>query len=173
MSSNNRRNLEITMLIVLIRHGIAEETSKEMPDSQRSLTTEGVDKFRREIPGILLLLKHQKQAQIWYSPTKRTTQTAEILQENMPEALMVSQDFIADHDFHRFTNAIRSKDIPEILIIVGHEPGMSLWSRKIAGVTVKFKKGACAGFTVNNTDSMCGSLDWFMQPSALKRIGGV
>ncbi len=160
------------MLIVLIRHGIAEDISAGKKDSLRNLTSEGIEKFTGEVPGLLLLLNAQGDTQIWHSPTNRTTQTAKILHRSIPESALKEKNFIAESDFNKFTEALKNTNLPDVLVIVGHEPGMSMWSRKIASVSIKFSKGACAGFIVKDIDTLTGKLEWFLKPSALIRIGG-
>ena len=160
------------MLIVLIRHGIAEDASVGKKDVLRDLTPEGIEKFTSEVPGLLSLLRAQGDTQIWHSPTNRTTQTAEILHRSIPESALKEKNFIAENDFNRLSETLKDSKLPEVLIIVGHEPGMSIWSRKIASVNIKFSKGSCAGFIVKDIDTLTGKLEWFLKPSALIRIGG-
>jgi len=160
------------MLIVLIRHGIAENISAGEKDAYRNLTSEGIEKFNNEVPGLLTLINGHGDVEIWHSPTKRTTQTAEILHINLPGTTCKEMDFIAENDFNRFSETLKNTNLPDVLIIVGHEPGMSIWSRKIASVNIKFSKGSCAGFIVRDIETLTGKLEWFLKPSALIRIGG-
>ena len=128
------------MQLILVRHGIAEDISNVKKDSLRDLTCEGIEIFNAEVPGLLALLNGNSDVQIWHSPTKRTTQTAEIIHKSIPGALCLVKDFIADNDFNKFSESIKNTNLPDVLIIVGHEPGMSFWSKKIAGVNIKFQQ---------------------------------
>jgi len=160
------------MQLILIRHGIAEDMSFGKKDALRNLTSEGVEKFGKEVPGLLALINSHKSGEIWHSPTSRTTQTAEILHKEIPEFHCRNQDFIAENNFYKFLEIIKTINIPDVLIIVGHEPGMSVWSSKISGVNVKFSKGSCAGFKIKDFENLTGKLEFFLLPSALIRLGG-
>lgn len=159
------------MLLVLIRHGIAEEISINKDDRLRDLTQDGVKKFSCEVPGLLPLLPNQGKPEIWYSPANRTMQTAQILHMAIPGSIFKEMDFIAYNDFDGFVRNFKDSDLPEVLIIVGHEPGMSVWSRKISGCSIRFSKGSCAGFKIKDFDNVTGKLEFFVQPSALIRLG--
>lgn len=122
------------MELYLIRHGIAQEQSSELPDGDRQLTAKGRDKTQRiaqrlQAIGVEFDL-------ILTSPLVRAQQTAQILMdrglsphletffplspgEDMPQGLVqLAQEY--GHRSHR------------CLALIGHEPDLGNWAEYLA-----------------------------------------
>lgn len=157
------------MEIILMRHGIAVQSSEGLEDSDRRLTEKGVSgifeaglKLRERVhidEGII----------IWTSPTKRTLQTAEIIAEELGITDITKYDFIQTGDYRLLEEQIKSAREKSTVIIVGHEPFLGMWSEYLSGKKIPFKKGSIAVFHLRNADSLTGKLIWTFHPGRINK----
>jgi phosphohistidine phosphatase len=163
--------------LYLVRHGIAEDASQEVSDEERALTSEGKRRMKeiarglREIgarPGLILT-----------SPLRRARETGEILQSVLaPDAALVICEPLA--------NGYAAEDVVDSLphgpaqeiALVGHQPSLGeLASHLLTGspglIPLPFKKGGVAAVALPSVPPRShGTLEWFLTPKQLRRMGG-
>jgi phosphohistidine phosphatase len=162
--------------LYLIRHGLAAERGEHFPDdNKRPLTSEGIQKLRREAKALVAL--DVTFDVILTSPLVRTRQTAETLAAGFrTPAPIVNAASLAPGGTH---NAIidelakhghRRKKIA----LVGHEPGIGELAARLMGLRkpLEFKKGAICRIDVTALPPTGpGHLRWFLTPRILRKIG--
>jgi len=165
------------MRLLIVRHGIAvDRGDPAYPwDDDRPLTPEGIHKFRIAARGVKEL--GVKPDRIISSPLVRARQTAEILRD------AVAPDLPLDIEPHlepggNFDAGVKSllAFSEETIAIVGHEPHVSGFTAYLlAGprnhASILFKKGAAALVTFPGRLQIgTGTLEWLMQPGALRAV---
>lgn len=163
-----------TLELYLIRHGVAAERGEEYPDdSKRPLTSDGIDRLKKEAKALDAL--DVSFEQILCSPLVRTRQTADIFAD-----VMKSKPPVAAID------ALTPAGSPAAVIqhlgkymrkasiaLVGHEPNMGELAAHLIGakVPLPFKKGAIAriDFSIFPPKGK-GELVWFVQPRMLRKL---
>jgi phosphohistidine phosphatase len=110
--------------IYLIRHGLAGHFGDYEDDAQRPLTSPGREKVAQvaqRLPQLNVQLDR-----ILTSPYQRAAQTAEIIQQQYPEApLETVPDLAPEGDFAALYDRLNRLDRPQSIAIVGHEPNLS------------------------------------------------
>jgi len=153
------------MLLYILRHGIAETSTRFLPDKDRSLTIEG-----KEIVSKLakaLLKKGIKPDIIVSSPYLRAKQTADILSRRLKDSLNVEID-------SRLTPNATMASLQEILMenigstslmLVSHEPAVSEFASTLcANNTDKvygFSPASVCCILIESIPTIRGSLYWF------------
>ena len=150
--------------LILIRHGIAEERTPEGDDFYRKLTEAGVEEMTAFLPDVAPLLTEAGNLKIWTSPLVRARQTAELVAEAAAVEVIQPQEFLATGDYAAFSEALELEEDGFNLVLVGHEPYMSSWTKELIGAAIPFKKGAVAFFTVDLTADPIGNLEWLLAP---------
>jgi phosphohistidine phosphatase len=166
------------MELLIVRHAIAVDHGDPafVNDDDRPLTPEGIHKFRLAARGLKEVAPRLDR--IVSSPLVRARQTAEILREVVsPNRKIDFCDHLVPSGDHAglvaYLNGLRAESVA----IVGHEPHLSSFtSYLLAGADdasfVEYKKGG-AGL-VNFTNGLAagsGTLEWLIQPAALRDIG--
>ena len=159
------------MIVVFIRHGTAEKEKSHDGDAQRALTPVGQEKFTRAAAGIARLLSGKAGLFLWSSPLVRARQTAEILAEQIGLSKPVRCTFLAEPSWGNVVVALRALPADACVLLVGHEPMLSMWCEDLCGAHLPFCRGAAAAVKLPDTASGQGELLWFLQPRALRRIG--
>ena len=166
------------MQLVIIRHAIAEDprefASTGRPDSQRSLTEEGVTKMKRGVKGLRELIPEINL--IATSPYVRAMETAKIVASGYKGTrIVIIHELTPDGNFDAFIAWIRElKDVP-VVAIVGHEPHLSgLTSWLLAGgnrAFIDFKKGAALSMEFEGVPGAgTGVLLWSVAPRQLREL---
>ncbi|WP_018305318.1 phosphohistidine phosphatase SixA [Desulfitobacterium hafniense] len=151
------------MELILMRHGQAEENMEN--DAERTLTKEGQKKIKRVAFGIDHLLDGKKKICIWTSPLERAWQTAQIIAKKLNVAEVEKVELLATGgDLMALLEEWLPQKQADCLIIVGHQPYLSDWSVKLAATPLPFKKGAIAGYKLNEESPLTAQLRWFVQP---------
>ena len=144
-------------------------------DDDRPLTPEGIHKFRIAARGLREVAPHLER--IVSSPLVRARQTAEILRDAVsPDLeLVIEPSLEPGGDFAATVKAI-SAFPEETIAVVGHEPHVSgftayLLSGSDQHASLLFKKGAAALVTFpGRLQAGAGTLQWLMQPGALRAV---
>jgi phosphohistidine phosphatase len=165
------------MQLLIVRHGIAvERGDPAYPwDDDRPLTPEGIHKFRIAARGLKAL--GFRPGRILSSPLIRARQTAEILRDAVAPSLdlEIEPHLEPGGDFAETARAL----VPygdETVAVVGHEPHVSgftayLLAGSPSQASLLFKKGAAALVTFHGTvQPGAGTLEWLMQPGALRAV---
>jgi phosphohistidine phosphatase len=166
------------MELLIVRHAIAVERGDPAfeNDDDRPLTPEGIHKFRLAARGLKEVAPRLDR--IISSPLIRARQTAEILREVIsPHRKIDFCDYLVPSGSHADLVAYLNRLGGESIAVVGHEPHLSSFtSYLLAGKDetpfVEYKKGG-AGL-VNFPDGPAagsGTLEWLIQPGALRDIG--
>ena len=161
--------------LYLIRHGLAAERGDNYPDdTKRPLTSEGVQKLRRESKALVAL--DVTFDIILTSPLTRTRQTAEVIGaafRNAPP--IVNMASLAPGGAHAAIIEELSKyHRRHQLALIGHEPGIGELAGRLIGLRrpLDFKKGAICRIDVTALPPAApGRLRWFLSPRILRRIG--
>jgi phosphohistidine phosphatase len=165
------------MDLYIVRHAIAvERGSPAFPwDDDRPLTPEGIHKFRLAARGLARL--DVQVDRILSSPLIRARQTAEILRDAISPDLDIdySPGMKPGSPFADSLAAVATLRA-ESIAVVGHEPHLSGFASYLlvgpggdAGLT--FRKGATAFVRFEDEPAPgAGTLEWLIQPGALRRL---
>jgi len=130
--------------VFLVRHAKALKREEwKGDDCKRPLTREGVKEFREFVKWLLPVFP--KRVKLISSPCERALRTAEILAEFLKTDVAVDERLKPDAEPDDYTAVI--KENSGNLILVGHEPDISLFLNSITCVSpakLAFKKGAVA-----------------------------
>jgi phosphohistidine phosphatase len=158
-------------VIVLMRHGPAEDASEERPDEERALTDEGHARMKLVARGLAVALG--RPAAIITSPLVRCTQTARWVsrayrgkpEPDTADILAPATDLDALESFVRGLPEKRT-------VLIGHEPTLSLLAERLLGIresgTIHFGKGGACAIRVEEDGA---KLEWLMTPKALRSLG--
>jgi phosphohistidine phosphatase len=166
------------MELLIVRHAIAVERGDPAfeNDDDRPLTPEGIHKFRLAARGLKEIAP--KLDRILSSPLVRARQTAEILRDTLsPHRKIEFCDYLAPSGEHADLVAYLNRLGAESVALVGHEPHLSSFtSYLLAGgdqaAGMVYKKGGAA--LVSFPEGLAagsGTLEWLIQPGALRDIG--
>lgn len=160
----------MTLQIIFIRHGIAEDGSFGQRDFDRCLTKKGTQKLQDTLPFLLPLLHRDYEILIWSSPLVRARETAAVAADIFRVEEIEVYDFIGEGYFKGFWNAIEnlSPPVDRTVIVVGHEPTMGYWSQALCRTYLPFKKGAAASFVYHGGAPNTAELQWFLQPEGME-----
>jgi len=156
------------MEIYLLRHGIAEDETPGMGDSERALVPEG----RRKLKEVLRFARQADTALslILTSPYKRARQTADMVADLLaPDAeLLETRALTPDGRPELVWQEARAHRPAESLMLVSHEPLMSATAAFLLNapsIHVDFKKGAMMRIDVDgNSAQPHGTLRWMITP---------
>lgn len=165
------------MILYLVRHAIAEESSATGRDADRALTAEGKAKMRRAAAGLAALAVRLDL--VLTSPYRRAVETAEILASTLGGVeTRILPELMAGSDPPSLLAALRPHRQIDALALVGHQPDLGyLASQVMTGSAdacpLPFKKGAVACFEIATPrGSLRGELSWFMTPKQLRTASG-
>lgn len=165
------------MLLIIIRHGIAEDREmfklKDKNDGNRPLTTKGKKKFQSIAKKLKKFLGPIDL--IVSSPLLRAQQTAQLLQEEYPHTPLLSSDTLSPHstpkEFTQWFHEEIEKGAKQ-LVIIGHEPQLGLLASWLLlgsqQSQIKIKKGGCLGIKISSPmGPRKGVLLWALTPKSL------
>lgn len=155
------------MKLIFLRHGIAEDKGYT-DDANRKLTPKGIDKLHQSIP-FLAAYVEKKEPEIWTSPKVRAEETAQILKEYLPDAQIEYKDFIATGELEKLDEELGLVE-DKTIIIVGHEPYLSMWTWEITGEEVKIKKGGALEIEYDKEARDNDALNWDYSPEKFQKI---
>jgi len=151
--------------IILVRHAEAEDRALGTPDPERTLVAAG-RRAARATGRALAALKVEPECVVT-SPYPRARETAEIIAEELgapvaDDAVLLgveADDLAALAERHG-----------ENLVLVGHEPDLSVLLQAVTGTRVSFPKAGAAA--IEPLTGQHGELRWFLRPRALALIAG-
>jgi phosphohistidine phosphatase len=164
-------------LVMLLRHAIAEDRSDTGRDEDRRLTGEGKRKLREVVAGMRAL--ELPVERVLSSPLRRAVETAEIVAEawDSAENVEVTPALAPGAGPDTVISALAKIGRPRGVVLVGHEPDLTdVVSTLLTGtpslVHVGFRKAGLAGIVVATLPPRsAGSLEFFLTPGQLRRIG--
>lgn len=165
------------MKLYLMRHGIARERNGSIfeVDSERPLTVKGRDKINQ----IARALKNLdiKPDLILSSPYVRAEQTAAIVAKefNLESRLKFSDLLIPDGKAEAIISAIVQNYMVDELLIVSHDPCMSLLVNALAvdnhDFAVNLKKGGVCCLSADNLRAERHAvIEWLFTPKILLKV---
>lgn len=163
--------------LYLMRHGIAVARGDPSypDDSKRPLTPEGKKKLGDIAKGLVRL--RLRVDRIISSPLTRAAETAEIV------AGVVGPDIpieFSDHlkpggSFQALLNSLSRNKARSGVLLVGHEPDLSLGAAKLIGdarASFQFKKGGCCRVDFEKFPPRPpGKLVWWLTPRVMRKVG--
>jgi phosphohistidine phosphatase len=156
------------MLIVLLRHGIAEEKGGK-PDEERHLTDEGNEKMKRVGRGLAKLFPEADA--IYSSPLVRAFETAEWVTKAYSDRFEIETTAALSpgHDPTEFRALLRRSGMKKCAYFVGHEPHLTSLMLALTGMSgdLSLKKGGSYGLEIDTADSPA-QLRWMLSPGLLK-----
>ena len=165
------------MELLIVRHAIAVEHGDPAykRDEDRPLTPEGMHKFRRAARGLKEFAARPDR--IVSSPFIRARQTAEILRDVVAPGAKIEfcEDLVPSGDFARVLAFAKGLGV-ERVALVGHEPHLSGFTSYLlvgdkSRADVVYKKGGAALVSFSNSPGAGhGTLEWLIQPGALRDI---
>ncbi len=164
------------MEIYFLRHGLAlPHSSPGFSEESRPLSSEGVQKM-------ILVARGMKRLGLSFdetfsSPLPRAFQTAEIVREYLPlkGGIKTENSLLPGGTLKNFFHKIRVDEDQKILL-VGHEPSMSLWIQALLGVEgegrVLLKKGGlCHLRLAKQMNPFSAELVALYPPRSLRQLG--
>jgi phosphohistidine phosphatase len=157
-------------LVILYRHGIAEERTEEKPDEDRSLTKAGHSKMKKNAEGLAAVTKADV---IFSSPLLRAVQTALWISKAYKRKVEIktSDALSPSASFEDFENLLKESAGKKI-IFVGHEPTLTRNMRMLTKLgesgELELKKGGCYGVRLREDGT--ATLEWILTPRLLRKL---
>lgn len=126
------------MHLILVRHGIALDG---YDDLNRPLTGRGIKRFEASAHRLRLLLAAEAPCLLWASHALRARQTAELIQRAMPVAGVAVHPWLYTGEFALLSRALHDHQGAAGIILVGHQPHLSLWTKALTGYDLAYRKG--------------------------------
>lgn len=158
------------MELLLIRHGKAQDREVVRVDRERKLVPKGIMQLDQDIPYLAKYLKKRKKVYLWSSGVTRAIETAEIIKKICKIDKIEVHDFIETGDFDGLAQHLKKMAEDSTIIVVGHQPDLTDWTRLIAKKTIAFKKGAAVSFKLLSTEKLTGEIKWFAGPGEYRKI---
>jgi phosphohistidine phosphatase len=161
------------MDLFILRHGTAEKSSDDIPDAARALTRDG----KGEVKKVAQWMKRNKIRfdAIATSPLKRAVKTAKIVAKVLDQKnrLVVWDELAPGGDIDTVCYHASGYGEHASVLVIGHEPGLSMLISKITGGTSNGPVGlAKAGLAkIQNysyTKRPTGDLQWSLTPKRMK-----
>jgi phosphohistidine phosphatase len=161
------------MLIYLLRHAIAAPRGiKPIPNDDRPLTEEGIEKMSKGAKGILRVVDEVDI--VLTSPMARAVETARIVAKalHVESKLQVCHELAPGRSLnHLLTYMVKFKKLNSVMI-VGHEPDLSYFASVLLGKKtsiIEFKKGSLCCIEVTMIPPRRdGKLLWHLTPKQLR-----
>jgi phosphohistidine phosphatase len=164
------------MKIYLVRHAIAvPHGTAGVPEDDRELTTEGIDKMKKAAAGLRVL--GILPDLVLSSPLPRARQTAEILLASLGAQVPLKTVLALSPSGSRpeLYEEVRAHRKLRSIMLVGHQPSLGEIAGEIAWGSpeclVELKKGgACCLDVPDLQPNPRGELLWLLTPAILRRI---
>lgn len=167
------------MQLYLLRHAVAleREEFKGDSDSERPLTADGRKKMRRAARGMRKLgISFDL---ILSSPLVRARDTADIVAHEFTTRrhLKLTDHLKPGADQKALVQALRKIEHARDVVLVGHEPDLSILLSRLLGVkspeALKMKKGALCLLSVDKLRyGACARLEWMMTAKQMGQFAG-
>ena len=159
------------MIVYLIRHGIAEDWASSGRDRDRRLTERGRKRIQQ--CGVGLKRLGIKADVILTSPFPRAAETASIIADALgcTNRLQTTEVLQSGGGGEKYIRQLLHDRTGEIMV-VGHEPEMSLIAAELAGKgsRIVFKKGTVCRIDLIDANAH-GEIVWLLAPKILTALG--
>ena len=164
-------------LLLLLRHGIAEDPQRDQHDEDRKLTGEGKRKLREAVAGMRAV--GLPVDAILTSPLRRARETAAIVADayDLEEEVEVVPALAPAGGADAVFDVLGTHRENKAIVLVGHQPDLGeLASTLLVGtsglVPLPFRKAGLAGITVGGLPPRgAGILEFFLTPAQLRKMG--
>ena len=164
------------MELYFLRHAMAAEpgTVDITHDSERPLTSEGIEKMKEEARGMQCMgLTFD---QVVSSPYMRAAETAEIVTKGLKfkGKIKFTDLLIPNAEFKTFFKLLKEFQVDDKVLLVGHLPSLEEFtSRLISGqstAAMDYKQGSLCRIDMPPTivPGVTGQLKWFLAPKQLR-----
>ena len=154
------------MRLYFLRHGEADWPGWNRPDDERPLTPEGSERIRRSAR--FLADRGVRPGTILSSPLERARQTADLLAQALRLEVQV-EPLLGAGFGHESLIQMLMRTGGEDLLLVGHEPGMSLAVWDLTGGRVRMQPGTLACVELEDPGDLRGSLAFLIPPAISTR----
>jgi phosphohistidine phosphatase len=154
------------LILLVVRHGLAEVRAPGLRDEDRALTREGKRRTKKAMRGLIAL--GERPRVLLSSPLRRAWQTAEILARELGRGTRprVERALVPGADLEELLARLREESA-ESVAIVGHEPELSTLVRTLAG-SIELKKAGVARVD-GSPEPGGGRIAWVATPLLLRR----
>ena len=135
------------MELILMRHGKAEPAIPPMKDEERDLTEPGREKVIAAAQGLAGGLADASRLQIWTSSLARALSTASIVAEVLGVEELRLLPCLEEGKLPELLQELATVEEDAQVLVVGHEPYLSLWTEHLAGSALPFKPATAACLT--------------------------
>ncbi|MBX7136817.1 MAG: phosphohistidine phosphatase SixA [Oligoflexia bacterium] len=162
------------MLVVLVRHGIAEDHNPG-GDAARELTAQGRTEIREAARGLKRILGRCDV--IGASGLVRAHQTAALIAESFENKPITTVESLApEGDVAATISWLFTQSLNSTICLAGHEPSISALAGTILSGAprpfIEFGRGtACAVEFLDLPKAGKGMLRWFMTPAISRQLG--
>ena len=160
------------MQLLIIRHAIAVEPAPGLADEERTLTEEGVTRFRDAARGLAAVLDPPDV--LLTSPWLRAVQTAEIAASAWGKVSPKTTNALGGGRVEHVLKILDGYRGKKLVAVVGHEPQLSALLARLLGAPeasrFAFKKGGAALVDLSGDVREGGSLVWSMPPRLLRAL---
>jgi len=161
------------MHLLIVRHAIAvDRGTPGIPDAERPLTPEGIERFEQAAAGLARLV--DRPDALLTSPLLRARQTAEIAAAAWGRIEPTDTPALAGGTFADHAKVLDAYAPEATVVVVGHEPYVSDLLGRLLGSRdterLSFRKGGAALVEIRGRLAGGGHLVWFLPPKVLRKL---
>jgi len=131
--------------IFLVRHAEAEDARPPGGDRERALTARG-HRDAAVVADALGALLPAGPIRLYYSPLRRTRETAGYIERQLPLQGSEAMEAIAEGDLTALERHWRGGPVlPAAIIVVGHQPHLGRWIDTLTGSLLSVPKASVSG----------------------------
>ena len=163
----------MSLTLVLVRHGKAQNKQPGQTDFDRELTGAGRKALSDDYPTTFAKIAERTDVELWVSPAVRAKQTASEVVASLSADLADERtlDCLYDQDASAFLQELKERIAagPGCVVAVGHVPFMQDLSLYLGGYELPFSTGTVAAFELKHGVEPDGMgrpparLLWFVQ----------
>ncbi|HIU24029.1 MAG TPA: hypothetical protein IAD17_03825 [Candidatus Coprovicinus avistercoris] len=134
----------MSLLVVLVRHGMAEPATEEVTDEFRMLTNDCREALRESFSQTFSTLRVPDRTEAWISPAQRARETAHLVMSATGCNLSNLNRPLYEQNIDELLRSLSQTD-NECTIVVGHIPSLERVCERLCGEKFHFYPGAvCA-----------------------------
>lgn len=134
----------MSLLVVLVRHGMAEPATEEVTDEFRMLTSDGREALRESFAQTFSTLRIPDRTEAWVSPAQRAKETAHLVMSASGCSLSNLNRPLYEQNIDELLRSLSQTD-NDCTIVVGHVPSLERVCTRLCGEQLHFYPGAvCA-----------------------------
>lgn len=155
--------------LILIRHAKAEPLEKSSEDSQRRLTKTGIEDLKKILPELKEYFIAAEEILLCSSQKLRSLQTAEVIADYFGINEIEKHDWISNGNIDGLLAKLKQMKPVSSLVIIGHEPHLSDWSRQLCGSSaIPFSKAMAVGFQISSGEQIKAKPIWMIHPQTIR-----